>query len=150
MTLKKLLFTFLITIFAFNSQAQKTVVFNGKTYLVYPQVVDVGYYNSSPYIEINRNRIDVTEFKFPPIIGSISDGEYLLYTNKFYTVKKGKGKNASYDTLPEVYGTFNIKNNEKTSVKNVFNKKFTFEDISTIVITPVFSKTFNDSKPPIG
>lgn len=110
MTLQKLFFS-LITILTLDSMhAQEKAMFNGKLYFVYPQTIQ-GYYSN---ISFSFSKLEFTNIALPPVIGSVPDGEYLIYNEAYHLKNKVKvNKEIIYDTIPQVYATFTIRNNKK-------------------------------------
>jgi hypothetical protein len=109
-----LLFSFLL---GFSAFSQKTASFHGKLYKVYPQTIDS--YNSNVYFQLGQLRFN--NLNLPPIIGSVEDGEYLIYNTNFALKNKRKiAKEIVYDTVYQVYSTFTIKNNKKEGNASIY------------------------------
>ncbi len=113
--------TLICLLFAFNSFAQNIVKFNGKPYLVYPQTIDVGY--SGMTMRIYNGNYEFANFNMPPVIGSIEDGEYLMYSTQYHLTNKRKfGSYYIYDTNYLVFATVTIKNNKKEGIAKFYSK----------------------------
>ena len=109
-----------ILVFSFVVNAQKTVEFNGKTYLVYPQIIENGYYNINVTFDYRKLSLKTN---LPPVIGNVPDGEYVIYTDKYYLENKHKvNKEIVYDTFYYIYASFTIKNNKKEGLAIIFKQ----------------------------
>jgi antitoxin component YwqK of YwqJK toxin-antitoxin module len=100
--------------------AQKTAVFNGKNYMVYPQVMErQGTTTIRPKLS---SYLTLGGVEFPPIIGTHKDGEYLIYSGYFTLInKRKKFGEYIYDTIFHVYGTFTIRDNKKEGIAKVYS-----------------------------
>lgn len=109
---------FLISIFiGFSAFSQKTATFKGKLYRVYPQTID----SRSSNVYFNLYQLKFNNLNLPPVIGSVEDGEYLIYNTNFVLKNKRKiAKEVVYDTVYQVYATFTIKNNKKEGNATIF------------------------------
>lgn len=121
LSMKKQLTLLCLFILVFSSvvNAQKTVEFNGKTYLVYPQIIENGYY---AYVTFDYRKLSL-KTSLPPVIGSIPDGEYVIYKDNYYLKNKRKiNKEIVYDTFNYIYATFTIKNNKKEGIASIYRQ----------------------------
>ncbi len=110
MTLQKLFFSVLSLLMLNSIQAQEKAMFNGKLYFVYPQTIQ-GYQSN---ISFSFSKLEFINIGLPPVIGSVPDGEYLIYNEAYHLKNKVKvNKEIMYDTIPQVYATFTIRNNKK-------------------------------------
>jgi hypothetical protein len=117
MKLNKIILLLICVFFGFSAFAQKTAMFQGKLYRVYPQTID--HRGSNVYF--NLNKLQFNNLNLPPIIGSVDDGEYLIYNTNFVLKNKRKiGKELFYDTIYQVYATFNIKDNKKDGNASIY------------------------------
>lgn len=118
--LKQSLFL-LLFISVFTANAQKTARFNGKPYLIYPQTIDVGY--SGMHFTISESSLEFYNYNMPPVIGTVEDGEYLMYSTSFDLKNKRKiGKEVVYDTIYHVFATLTIKNNKKDGIAKFYSR----------------------------
>jgi hypothetical protein len=59
----------------------------------------------------------------PPVIGTVEDGEYLMYSTSFDLKNKRKiGKDVVYDTFYHVFATLTIKDSKKEGVAKFYTK----------------------------
>ncbi len=108
-----------------NALAQKTALFNGKTYLIYPGKLE--YLNNNEPLNGTSNIENLHHLKvsFPSILDSLADGNYLLYflpkrryhTNIFGIRNYSKQWTDSFN----VYGTFEIKNGKKNGPALIYD-----------------------------
>jgi hypothetical protein len=120
-TKSRYLSLFTVLFFFQTAFSQKTTIFNGKPYLIYPQTVDLKY--SSFTFSFNENTLKFYNYHLPPIIGSVDDGEYLIYSNTFdLTNKRKSGYRYIYDTVYHIYATFSVKDNKKAGLVNFYGK----------------------------
>ena len=118
----KPIFFILISIFALSANAQKTARFNGKPYLIYPQTIDVGYSGMS--FTINEGTLEMYHYNMPPVIGTVEDGEYLMYSTSYDLKNKRKiGGDLVYDTIYHVFATLTIKDNKKEGWAHFYNSQ---------------------------
>ena len=100
-------------------KAQANAQFMGKTYKVFPQIIN------SYYTNVN---FDIEDLKFynldiPPIVGQFTDGEYLLYSKRFDLKNKRIVNNEYvYDTIRKVFAIIPIKNNKKEGIVTVYDE----------------------------
>lgn len=73
----------ILVFWASHCKAQDTAHFKGKTYLVYPY--DITHSNLR-YIKFDEKELEFSNMLLPPVIGSLKDGEYLVYRRdvKYY------------------------------------------------------------------
>ncbi len=118
MSIKRILSLLSLSLFIMSgSRGQNTATFNGKSYLVYPQTISMYKGNTISFYEYNQR---LAGLEFPPVIGAVKDGEYLIYSNQYDLVTKGKGR---FDTVMLVYGTCTIRDNKKEGNAYVYNLK---------------------------
>lgn len=117
MKLAKTTLLILFSLIGFTVFSQKTAVFKGKLYKVYPHTIDS--YNSNVYFQ--SNSLKFNNLNLPPIIGSLDDGDYLIYNTNFVLKNKRKiNKEIVYDTVYQVFATFPIKNNKKEGNATIY------------------------------
>lgn len=118
----KIQLTFLcvfILIFQTAVKAEKTVEFNGKKYLVYPQIIENGYIIN---VTFDYRKLSL-KTNLPPVIGNLPDGEYVIYTDEYYLKNKRKTHfETIYDTFYYVYASFTIKNNKKEGLATIYKQ----------------------------
>lgn len=102
----------------FSVQAQDSVNFNGKTYKVFPQIVD-GMFESDYkwYVDLEGRLQDI---QMPPVFSALEDGDYLLYA---IMTDPDKEDYSNRDTIRWVYATFQIKNGKKEGLANIYRFK---------------------------
>ncbi|HEY1045965.1 MAG TPA: hypothetical protein VGF79_05960, partial [Bacteroidia bacterium] len=118
--MKTLVRVYLLICFAvcLPANAQKTVVFKGKTYFVFDQYVS--FY--SHRISVDNTNFQLKENKLPPIIGNYKDGEYLIYDSYCKPKNcKGKGLSQTCDCDRKVYASFTILNGKKNGSASYFD-----------------------------
>ena len=119
MNFKNITFLCLLLGFMHQANAQKTTQFMGKTYKVFPQIINSYYTNV---------HFDVDDLKFynldiPPLVGQYTDGEYVLYSKKFELKNKRKVDGFyTFDTIRNVFAIIAIKNNKKEGIATVFDE----------------------------
>ena len=86
MKLNKILLLLICVFTGFSAYSQKSAMFKGKLYRVYPQTID--HRGSNVYF--NLNQLQFNNLNLPPIIGSVEDGEYLIYNTNFLLKNKRK------------------------------------------------------------
>jgi hypothetical protein len=117
MKLNKILLLLICVFTGFSAYSQKSAMFKGKLYRVYPQTID--HRGSNVYF--NLNQLQFNNLNLPPIIGSVEDGEYLIYNTNFLLKNKRKiAKVYVYDTVYQVYATFTIKDNKKEGNASIY------------------------------
>ena len=102
-----------------RGSAQETSVFKGKNYLVYPHYLQT----YSSHVEFNPQTLTIQGIDLPPVIGMMKDGEYIIYSERYELVPRGKKKLNLFDTVYKVYATFTVKDNKKEGMAHIYRVK---------------------------
>lgn len=117
MKLNKTILLLFCVFIGFSAYSQKSAMFKGKLYRVYPQTID--HRGSNVYFNLSQLRFN--NLNLPPVIGRVEDGEYLIYNTNFVLKNKRKiAKEIVYDTVYQVYATFTIKDNKKEGKATIY------------------------------
>ena len=86
MKLNKTILLLFCVFIGFSAYSQKSAMFKGKLYRVYPQTID--HRGSNVYFNLSQLRFN--NLNLPPVIGRVEDGEYLIYNTNFVLKNKKK------------------------------------------------------------